>query len=111
MVAIPAGEGRSIAVTVSIGHGSFPLPPHGLSLDWERALNLVDMALYSAKGHGRNRALGVMAAQACDAEALCSIERDFERACQEGRVTLSRHAGPARPFIDEVPATSCPQPA
>jgi len=100
-VAIPAGDGGAIAVTASIGHGCFPLPPHGLSLDWERALNLVDMALYSAKGHGRNQALGVMGVQAADAEALRSIERDFEGACQEGRVTLSRHGGPARPFIGE----------
>jgi diguanylate cyclase (GGDEF)-like protein len=110
-VAVPASDGGSIAVTASIGHGCFPLPPHGLSLDWERALNLVDMALYSAKGHGRNQALGVMGVQAADADALRSIERDFERACQEGRVTLSRHGGPARPFIDERPTVPCPQPA
>ncbi|MDB5960903.1 MAG: hypothetical protein JWP59_2197, partial [Massilia sp.] len=52
-------QGTRISVNVSIGFAPFPLSPGEQPLPWERAVNLVDMALYMAKGHGRNRAYGV----------------------------------------------------
>jgi GGDEF domain-containing protein len=51
--------GHQLSVNVSIGFAPFPLAPGGKPMSWERAVNLVDMALYLAKGHGRNRAYGV----------------------------------------------------
>lgn len=83
-------EGVAIPVTASIGYGSFPLAPHGLSLRWERALNLADMALYSAKSQGRQRAFGISAVSAQDDDALRAVEADFESAVQATRVTLTR---------------------
>jgi diguanylate cyclase (GGDEF)-like protein len=84
----------ALRVTVSIGHGHFPLAPSGLRLTWERAVNFVDMALYTAKSLGRNRAVGIAAVHADDADALRAVERDFERAWTEGTVVLRVSDGP-----------------
>jgi diguanylate cyclase (GGDEF)-like protein len=98
-VAARAEPGRPTAsaalnITVSIGYGRFPLPPHRAPVPWEQALNLADMALYVAKSQGRNRAVGLRAVAAAGADALRAIEADFERACGEGRVTLEVTTGP-----------------
>jgi len=81
-------------VTASIGYAGFPLPPYSVPVQWEQAINLADMALYTAKSQGRNRAVGLVSANAPDAAALRGIEGDFERAWHEGRVTLRQTAGP-----------------
>jgi diguanylate cyclase (GGDEF)-like protein len=91
---VSAGDSR-IAVTASIGYGRFPLPPHHVPLTWEQAVNLADMALYTAKSQGRNRAVGIAACTAPQPEALQAVEADFERAWTEGRVTLALTPGPA----------------
>lgn len=90
-VALAAGH---LHITASIGYGSFPLPPARLPLSLERAINLADMALYTAKNQGRNRAVGISAARADDAAALARIEDDFDQAWTDGRVTLLRQTGP-----------------
>ncbi|MEN3276618.1 MAG: hypothetical protein V7631_2408 [Massilia sp.] len=54
-----AFQGTTLNANVSIGYAPFPLSPGGAPLSWERAVNLVDMALYMAKGHGRNRGYGI----------------------------------------------------
>ena len=87
--------GVALRVTVSVGHVACPLPPARLSMTLERAINLADMALYTAKGQGRNRAIGVAAALADDDPSLRRIEADFERAWREGRLTLQRSPGPS----------------
>ena len=97
-VMLPAQAGapaQSLRVTVSVGYGCFPLPPARLPLTLERAINLADMALYTAKGQGRNRAVGVTAARADQDDALRRIESDFEQAWNDGRITLLRTPGPA----------------
>jgi diguanylate cyclase (GGDEF)-like protein len=86
--------GTSIRVTASIGYAPVPLPPNGVSLSWERAINLVDMALYMAKLHGRNRAYGIRGLIRSDDEALDSIERDLEKAWESGFVDLTLLSGP-----------------
>jgi diguanylate cyclase (GGDEF)-like protein len=91
-VALPGGA--SLRVTASIGQAVFPLPPHRVALSPEQALNLVDMALYTAKSQGRNRAVGIVRAEAADAAALRALESDFERAWREGRVALRIDPGP-----------------
>jgi hypothetical protein len=95
-------------VTVSVGYACFPLPPARLPMSLEHAINFTDMALYTAKNQGRNRAVGIAAVLAHDAQALQRIEADFDQAWQEGRVTLLRSAGPAPA---DVPATAGGQPA
>ena len=83
-----------LRITVSIGHAHFPLPPTHLALHWEQAVNWADMALYTAKSQGRNRAVGISAVDAKDAEALLQIEGDFDAACSAQRVRLQHIVGP-----------------
>jgi diguanylate cyclase (GGDEF)-like protein len=87
-------QGQPVRVTVSIGYARFPLPPDTLPVAWEQAINLADMALYTAKNQGRNRAVGIVAAQAQSPPELRRIEGDFDRAWHEGRVTLKVAPGP-----------------
>ena len=85
---------HSLRVTASIGYARFPLPPHAAEVPWEQALNLADMALYTAKNQGRNRAVGIVSSTAATREALQDVEADFDRAWHEGRVTLLQTQGP-----------------
>ncbi len=82
-------QGRQIGVKVSLGFAPFPLVPLELPLPWERAVNLVDMALYLAKAHGRNRAYGVRGFDNFAATSMEAIEQDLERAWRAGFVDLS----------------------
>ena len=85
---------QSLHVTASIGYARFPLPPHNVDVPWEQAINLADMALYTAKNQGRNRAVGVTSSTASTPEALREIEADFDRAWHQDRVTLLQTPGP-----------------
>ncbi|RVU49270.1 GGDEF domain-containing protein [Rubrivivax rivuli] len=98
-------DGGSLRVTVSLGHACFPLEPARLPLSLERAINLVDMALYTAKNHGRNCAMGIVMTSATTPEALSALEIDFDLARSEGRVLLERLNGPP---ADDAPATGAP---
>ncbi|MDP9043583.1 MAG: diguanylate cyclase [Pseudomonadota bacterium] len=93
----------SLRVTASIGYGRFPLPPYSAAVPWEQAVNLADMALYTAKNQGRNRAVGIVSSTASTAEALRDIEADFDRAWHEGRVTLAQRSGPPAPAEGALP--------
>ncbi|MDZ7812529.1 MAG: GGDEF domain-containing protein [Ideonella sp.] len=86
---VPLPDGRQLAVTASLGYARFPLPRQMVSLDWEQAVNLVDMALYSAKGRGRDCAAGLTALAVADAAELKAVEQDFEAALNRGQVTLA----------------------
>jgi diguanylate cyclase (GGDEF)-like protein len=82
-------QGTKISVNVSIGFAPFPLSPGAHPLPWERAVNLVDMALYMAKAHGRNRAYGVRGFANFEQTSMENIEQDLERAWRAGFVDLS----------------------
>ena len=86
--------GAALRVTASIGYARFPLPPCNTGVAWEQAVNLADMALYTAKNQGRNRAFGITSTTASTRSALRDIEADFDRAWHEGRVTLLQSLGP-----------------
>ncbi|MCV2352020.1 sensor domain-containing diguanylate cyclase [Paucibacter sp. Y2R2-4] len=88
-------ETGPLRVTVSIGFAHFPLPPAMLDLHWEQAVNWADMALYTAKSRGRNRAMGIATVAAGDADALMQIEADFDAACSSERVSLVEVMGPS----------------
>ncbi len=88
-------QGSAIRVTASIGYAPMPLPPDSVVLSWERAISLVDMALYMAKVHGRNRAYGIRGLRRSDDEALATIERDLEKAWEGGMVDMHLQPGPA----------------
>jgi diguanylate cyclase (GGDEF)-like protein len=54
-------EGKRLTVTASMGVGAFDAPLHG---DGDGLYRAVDLALYAAKGQGRNRVLPVASAPA-----------------------------------------------
>lgn len=82
-------ERQTIAVTASIGFATFPIGPGALAVPWERAVNLVDTAMYLAKTHGRNRAYGVRLQQAANDASLEAITGALEVAAGDGRVALT----------------------
>jgi len=82
-------QGIKLSVNVSIGFAPFPLAPGGKPMSWERAVNLVDMALYLAKGHGRNRAYGVQGFARDTGMSMEQIEQDIEGAWRAGAIELS----------------------
>jgi diguanylate cyclase (GGDEF)-like protein len=84
----------ALRVTASIGYARFPLPPYSADVPWEQAINLADMALYTAKNQGRNRAVGITSTTASTRELLRDIEADFDQAWRDGRVTLLQTPGP-----------------
>ena len=81
--------GKTLTVNVSIGFAPFPLSCGDEVLPWERTVNIVDMALYLAKAHGRNRAYGVQGF--ADPSQVCieDVEQNLERAWRAGQVRLS----------------------
>jgi len=85
---------QALRVTASIGYARFPLPPYSAEVPWEQAINLADMALYTAKNQGRNRAVGMVSSTASTREALRKLEVDFDQSWREGRVTLLQTPGP-----------------
>jgi diguanylate cyclase (GGDEF)-like protein len=89
-------ETGTLDISVSIGFAGFPLPPHQVAMHWERAVNLADMALYTAKNQGRNCAIGIRAVHVYKAERMQEIEADFEQARQNGQLELSRILGARR---------------
>jgi diguanylate cyclase (GGDEF)-like protein len=98
-------QGIKLSVNVSIGFAPFPLAPGGKSMSWERAVNLVDMALYLAKGHGRNRAYGVQGFAHDTGMSMEQIEQDIEAAWRAGCVELSVVQGTwTPPQLQAVPA-------
>ena len=79
---------QSITVTASLGFATFPMPPHGLRLSWERAIDLVDTVMYLAKAHGRNRAYGIESINAVDEAELALLANRMEAAWHEAQVGL-----------------------
>ncbi len=90
-------QGKDIKVYASIGFAPFPHIPGCPVLGWERAVNLVDMTLYLAKAHGRNRAYGVQAFNNIERISMEAIEQDLEQAWRGGHVELSVVPGGAEP--------------
>jgi diguanylate cyclase (GGDEF)-like protein len=90
-------QGTTLSVNVSIGFAPFPLVPGSADgMSWERAVNIVDMALYLAKGHGRNRAYGVRGLARLDGATMEQVEQDIEQAWRAGHVELSIVQGNAQ---------------
>jgi len=91
---VPLGR-DAIHVTGSIGFATFPLQPLRRPLAWERAIDLVDTAMYLAKAHGRNRAYGVRALQDDDGAPTTAQPAMLESAWRSGRADLAHLSGPA----------------
>jgi len=91
--------GQPMGVSASIGFGLFPMrasPPRPeLPIHWERAISLVDTAMYMAKAHGRNGACGIQRIDAATDAELEQIAEHVEQSEREGRVELRFQHGPA----------------
>jgi diguanylate cyclase (GGDEF)-like protein len=91
-------EGKAVPVSASIGFGLFPMrtstPQADLDVNWERAISLVDTAMYMAKAHGRN---GACCIRRIDADSPAEVEgiiEQLEKSVREGRVDLHFQHGP-----------------
>lgn len=92
-------QGKPLSANVSIGFSPYPLALDGEPLSWERAVNLVDMALYLAKAHGRNRAYGIRGFANSGQVSMAQIEQDLEQAWRAGQVDLSIVLGGSWPDL------------
>ena len=91
-------EGRPVPVSASIGFGQFPMrtshPQADLDVNWERAISLVDTAMYMAKAHGRNGACSILRIDASGPADVEEIIEQLEKSVREGRVDLHFQHGP-----------------
>ena len=87
-------DGLAIGVSASVGFATYPVEPSRIAPTWERAIDLVDTALYLAKAHGRNRGYGVRSLEASQESDLSAIASSLEEAWRAGRVALTLLQGP-----------------
>ena len=97
-------QDKIVRTTVSMGYMALPLANASEPLSWDRALGLVDMALYMAKTGGRNRAFGIQRLLRDDKESLAAAERDLENASKQGLIELQVLYGqfPSKAGVGEV---------
>ena len=58
-------------------------------LNWEQVVHMADRGLYEAKGSGRNRYVGILAAQDADPEVvLARMDDNLEQLSDDGILTL-----------------------
>jgi diguanylate cyclase (GGDEF)-like protein len=92
-------DGTEVPVSASIGFGQFPLRTAtgraDLAVHWERAIALVDTAMYMAKARGRNGACGIERVDAADAAGIERVIEQVEKSLQEGRLELRFQHGPS----------------
>ena len=92
-------EGKPVPVSASIGFGLFPMrtstPQSDLAINWERAISLVDTAMYMAKAHGRNGACSIQRIDAASTAEVEEVIAQLEKSVREGRVELRFQQGPA----------------
>lgn len=90
-------DGHSLQVTMTAGFIALPystIPE--TDFDWEKALQIADMALYLGKANGRNRGYGVSALKVPPAEGLPVLEQDLTAAIAAGMVDLVEVHGPQK---------------
>ncbi|MGM0430383.1 MAG: tetratricopeptide repeat-containing diguanylate cyclase [Pseudomonadota bacterium] len=88
-------EGQEIFVTTTIGFIRLPfaeIPEH--EMDWERVLQVADMALYTGKAHGRNRACGVTDLYVEYGTARSVLESDLSEALKKNWISMVTIEGP-----------------
>ena len=88
---------HEIQVTMTAGFISLPFSDISEEdLNWEKALQIADMALYLGKANGRNRAYGVARVLVDAVSALPLLEEDLAAAVKSGVVELIEVLGPPK---------------
>jgi diguanylate cyclase (GGDEF)-like protein len=77
-----------VPVTISIGYAVFPVSPGTMDVSLDRAIALVDKALYEAKKRGRNRACMITEVRMGASGDLSSINAAFDVATADNVVQL-----------------------
>ena len=94
-------QGQRIAITISAGFITLPFADlTEEQFNWEKALQLADMALYLGKVHGRNRGYGVVQLHRPYAEIQHQLETDLSKAIDDGMVEVCLLHGPVQEPID-----------
>lgn len=84
-------------MTITVTGGFLSLPFSGLSetdCNWEKAMQIADMALYLGKVNGRNRAYGLNRLLAPFEQVMPVLERDISAALKANMVELVEVLGP-----------------
>lgn len=86
-----------VPVTMTAGFISLPFSgvPEGVC-NWEKTLQMADMALYLGKAHGRNRAYGMAKLLVPHEQAMPILEHDLSAAISAGMVELIEVLGPTQ---------------
>ncbi len=106
---------RSIAVSASIGYGSFPLDDAAEALSFDEALAIADAGMYYAKRHGRRAAVRITRLPRELLADLGGLPEAVEREAASGAVELRvRRLSPAKDgaTVDAGPSpATAPQPS
>jgi len=84
---------------VTLSAGFIPFPFSDLSeadCDWEKAIQIADMALYLCKAHGRNRAYGVLRTLVQQDDLMFTLEHDLAQAIAQKYVEICEVIGPTQ---------------
>jgi len=81
-------NGHAIQCTISIGYACFPMTGTELAISLDRAIGLIDKALYEAKRRGRNRACLIRAVSVHDERELTLLCTEFESAAADRKIQL-----------------------
>jgi diguanylate cyclase (GGDEF)-like protein len=94
-------QGQRIAITISAGFITLPFADlTEEQFNWEKALQLADMALYLGKVHGRNRGYGVVQLHRPYAEIQHQLETDLSKAIDDGMVEVCLLHGPVQEPVE-----------
>lgn len=89
---------ESIRVTATLGFIQLPFANVPESkMNWEKVLQLADMALYLGKSHGRNRACGITDLHVDYEQARELLELDLSEALNKQWVSMRTIKGPRPP--------------
>ncbi|MGO9424159.1 MAG: diguanylate cyclase domain-containing protein [Steroidobacteraceae bacterium] len=81
-------NGHAIQCTISIGYACFPITGAEMAISLDRAIGLVDKALYEAKRRGRNRACLIRAVSVHDERELTLLCTEFDSAAADRKIQL-----------------------
>ena len=93
-----------VAVPVTLTAGYISLPFSGVPesiCNWEKTLQMADMALYLGKAHGRNRAYGLSRLLVPHEQAMAILDHDLSAAIAAGMVELIEVIGPIQSKVSD----------